>query len=173
MDLLPDASMPVAVIVERRAVDNPWITHSWTVVEVLPGNPAAAPWTAIAEGPGWTRYLAGVAPLEMHKRETETYKYNVEGETPSVYVFLRREDGEPGLVLLGATVCVGEAEAHSDAGDDILEAVPMPPVVQAWVAAFVAEHHVERAFYKRKRDRADPEALARGGRRRFEDLDGE
>ena len=32
------------------------------------------------------------------------------------------------------------------------------------VAAFVAEHHVERPFVKRKRDRADPEALARGGR---------
>ena len=33
------------------------------------------------------------------------------------------------------------------------------------VAAFVAEHHVERQFFKRKRDRADPEALARRGRR--------
>ena len=31
------------------------------------------------------------------------------------------------------------------------------------VAAFVAEHHVEQQFVKRKRDRADPEALARRG----------
>jgi hypothetical protein len=29
------------------------------------------------------------------------------------------------------------------------------------VAAFVVEHHVEQPFVKRKRDRADPEALAR------------
>ena len=31
--------------------------------------------------------------------------------------------------------------------------------------AFVAEHHVEQPFFKRKRDRADPEALARRGPR--------
>ena len=31
------------------------------------------------------------------------------------------------------------------------------------IEAFVAEHHVERPFVKRKRDRADPEALARRG----------
>jgi hypothetical protein len=35
----------------------------------------------------------------------------------------------------------------------------MPPPVRR-VEAFVAEHHVERPFVKRKRDRADPEALA-------------
>jgi hypothetical protein len=39
--------------------------------------------------------------------------------------------------------------------------VPMPEPVREVVEAFVAEHHVERPFYKRKRDRADPEALAR------------
>jgi hypothetical protein len=37
----------------------------------------------------------------------------------------------------------------------------MPASVQEAVAAFVAEHHVERPFVKRKRDRADPQALAR------------
>jgi hypothetical protein len=155
-----DAIMPVAVIVERRAVDNPWIDHSWKAIEVLPGAPLAAPWTTLAAGPGWTRYLAGVAQLAMYRNETETYKHNIEAEVPAVYVFLRRADEEPGLRLLGATVCVGEVEAHSDAGDDIVEAVPMPPEIRDWMAEFVALHHVERAFFKRKRDRADPEALA-------------
>ena len=37
----------------------------------------------------------------------------------------------------------------------------MPEAVEDVVAAFVAEHHVEQTFLKRKRDRADPEALAR------------
>jgi hypothetical protein len=39
----------------------------------------------------------------------------------------------------------------------------MPPGLLAATADFVARHHVERAFHKRKRDRADPEALARRG----------
>jgi len=37
------------------------------------------------------------------------------------------------------------------------------------IAAFVAEHHVERVFKKRTRERADPEALARRGPRRRSD----
>jgi len=41
--------------------------------------------------------------------------------------------------------------------------VPMPETVRATIDAFVAEHHVERVFHKRQRDRADPEALARRG----------
>ena len=36
----------------------------------------------------------------------------------------------------------------------------MPCEIQAKVAAFFEAFHVERPFIKRKRDRADPEALA-------------
>ena len=37
----------------------------------------------------------------------------------------------------------------------------MPAPVRDVVEAFVAEHHVERPFTKRKRDRANPGAPAR------------
>ena len=40
-------------------------------------------------------------------------------------------------------------------------AVAMPASVREMIAAFVAEHHVEQPFYKRKRDYANPEALGR------------
>ena len=42
-----------------------------------------------------------------------------------------------------------------------VETIAMPDVVREVVESFVAEHHVEREFVKRKRDRANPEALAR------------
>ncbi len=54
---------------------------------------------------------------------------------------------------------------------EIVEPVPMPPEVQAKLLAFFEAFHVERKFEKRKRDRADPEALARrahGARERRE-----
>jgi hypothetical protein len=47
------------------------------------------------------------------------------------------------------------------AGNNIVEPVPMPDVVRDTVAAFVAEHHVEEVFVKRKRDRVNPESLGR------------
>jgi hypothetical protein len=49
----------------------------------------------------------------------------------------------------------------TEAGNNIVEPVPMPEPIRETVAAFVAEHHVEREFFKRKRDRPDPESLAR------------
>jgi hypothetical protein len=36
----------------------------------------------------------------------------------------------------------------------------MPASVRAIVEGFMTEHHVEQPFFKRTRDRADPEALA-------------
>jgi hypothetical protein len=39
--------------------------------------------------------------------------------------------------------------------------VSMPDAVCDIVEAFVAAHPVEQPFHKRKRDRADPEALTR------------
>jgi len=159
----PAARMPVGVVVERQAVDHPWIDHRWKPVAVLPGDPVARPWTVIGESEGVTRYHAGTAWLGLFRLETETYKYNLESAQPAVYVILRRVDEPPGIVLLAATVCPGEAHAHADTGDDLVEALPMPEPVASWLAEFVAAHHVEREHYKRKRDRADPEALARHG----------
>jgi hypothetical protein len=51
----------------------------------------------------------------------------------------------------------------TEAGTNIVESVEMPESLREAIAAFVAEHHVEREFVKRKRDRANPEALARRG----------
>ena len=85
------------------------------------------------------------------------------GASPSVWVVLREGDAPPGLVLHLVTVDAGEAHVYADAGNDLLEALPMPPGLRAVAEAFVAQHHVERRFHKRRRDRADPEALARGG----------
>lgn len=156
---------PVGVVVERRPSSNRWEPWVWRAVGVLPGAPETPPWTVLGEAGGVTTYYAGTAELVLYEKETETYKPNVEGETPSVYVVLRKAETVSGFELLLATVDVGEAQAHADSGDDLLEAVPMPDPVRSWVAGFVATHHVERAFYKRKRDRADPEALATGPRR--------
>lgn len=148
----------IGVIAERQAVDSPWCDHRWRVTEVLPGAAAAAPWAVLDEEPGRRRYFAGNAELLLFPLETDTLKHNLEGRQPAVYVFLRTTAAPPGMALLGATVCAGEAQAHVDTGSDLVEAVPMPPEVTAWVAAFVARHHVDRPGYKRRRDRSERRA---------------
>ena len=59
-----------------------------------------------------------------------------------------------------------EGEALAGAIGETIEAVPMPVEIQAKVAAFFEAFHVERPFFKRKRDRADPEAIAQRRRDR-------
>ena len=151
----------IGVIAEWQAVDSPWVTHRWAVTELLPGPADVVPWTVLSAGPNVRRYFAGNAELLLYPLETDTLKHNVEGPNPAVYVFLRTTGEAPGMALLGATVCAGEASAHVDTGSDLVEAVPMPEAVAAWVRDFVARHHVERAAYRRRRDRSDRAPSAR------------
>ncbi|TIX95619.1 MAG: DUF3305 domain-containing protein, partial [Mesorhizobium sp.] len=37
----------VGVIVERRALNSPWVDHVWVPVAVLAGAPCAAPWSVL------------------------------------------------------------------------------------------------------------------------------
>lgn len=157
--------MPVGVVVERRPAASRWADWVWRIAGVLPGSPQTPPWTVLSEADGVTTFYAGTADITLYSAETETYEPAVQSDAPAVYVVLRRGGTPSGWELLLATVDAGEAHAHADSGDDLMEAVPMPAVVRDWVAAFFAAHHAERPRFKRKRDRADPEALAMGRRR--------
>jgi hypothetical protein len=147
-------SLPIGVVLERRVLDNPWQSHSWHTVEVVPGAPAVSEWRKLDEGEGWTRYHAATLEVELFRGETEGYRYNLSTAVPAVYVVLRPSeeedlDVEPFL----ATVCPYEAQDYQESDDEIVDPVPMPGDMIAWVGRFVEEHHVEQPFYKRKRKR--------------------
>ena len=69
--------------------------------------------------------------------------------------------GEPPYRIAAVTADPAEGEGLSGPGTALVESVAMVGPIRAAVAAFVAEHHIENTFDKRKRDRADPEAMAR------------
>ena len=150
----------VGVVVERRRVDNPWIEARWQPVMLVPADPTLPDWSVLAEGPDWTRHYAGTAEIALFPTEAENYKHNLDGGSPSAYVILRPGGPAPGIRLLAVTADPGEIDTHAEAGDDVIEALPLPIPLVLWMDGFVARHYVERPFHKRKRDRADPEALA-------------
>ncbi len=152
--------MRVGVVVEREQLQGPWAGKRWRVVAIEPARGAPEPWTLLAEGEGWQRFHAGTLRLELFRSDTAAYRDNLAAPRPTLWVTLRPGSGPHGVELHGASVDPAEVEASSDAGDDLIEAAPLPQAVAVWMAAFVARHHVERAFWKRSRDRADPEALA-------------
>ncbi|MEM7615667.1 MAG: DUF3305 domain-containing protein, partial [Pseudomonadota bacterium] len=42
---------------------------------------------------------------------------------------------------------------YQDSGEEIVEPVPMPEALVAWIRDFAQEHHEEEVFVKRRRDR--------------------
>jgi hypothetical protein len=155
------ARIPVGVVVERRRASNPWIDVAWRPIGVLAGAPEAAPWTMLESSDDRASFYAGLAEIALYRTETGQYRDNLSSGRPSLWVSLRPTGVEPPFEIVAVTADPAEGESFTQVGDDLVEAVPMPPAVCTMVEAFVAEHHVERAFVKRKRDRADPEALAR------------
>jgi len=153
--------MAVGVVVERHKAQSPWIDFTWSPVSVLCGVPETSPWTMLSAGGDGATFYAGAAEIELYRTETGHYRDNLASGAPGLWVALRPTDGEHPYDIFAVTADPAEGEAWTQSGHDLVEVVPMPEAVQAWVANFVAEHHVEQPFQKRQRDRADPEALAR------------
>jgi hypothetical protein len=155
--------IPVGVVVERLKATSTWIDHLWRPVAVLGGQPATEPWTQLAGNAESATFYAGPAEIELYRSETTYYRDNLQTEAPALWIALRPTGTEPPYDVLLVTANPAEGEALTEPGTDLVEAVPMPDLIRNAVAAFVAEHHVEQAFVKRKRDRANPEALGRRG----------
>jgi hypothetical protein len=155
------AKIAVGVVVERRKAQSPWIDFTWQPVTVLSGEPEAAPWTLLSQEGDRATFYAGAAEIELHRTETSNYRDNLGSGAPMLWVALRPTGVEPPYEIFAVTADPSEGEAWTEAGTDLVDVVPMPQPVRAVIDAFVAEHHVERVFHKRARDRADPDALAR------------
>jgi hypothetical protein len=148
-------SIPVGVVVERRKATSPWLDFVWQPVAVLPGVPAAEPWTALGPPVGdAASFFAGTAAVHLYRTETANYIGNLASEAPLLWVVLRPTGGHPPYELMAVTADPAEGEAYTEAGDDLVDTVPMPGGIRDALEAFVAEHHVARPFFKRQRDSA-------------------
>ena len=157
----PVATLPVSVIVERVKAISQWIDHIWRPTTVLAGQPDTQPWTILADDGERATFYAGPATVELHRAETANYRNNLASGSPALWVVLRETAAEPPYALYLVTADPAEGEGMTEAGSNIVEPVPMPDIVRDTVAAFIAEHHVEDVFVKRKRDRANPDSLGR------------
>jgi hypothetical protein len=157
----PLATISVGVVVERSKAASQWLDYHWRPSAVLTGIPDTPVWTKLSDDGDRATFYAGAADIELHRSETANYRTNLATGEPLLWVVLRKTESEPPYSVFAVLADPAEGEAMTEAGDDLVETVPMPEAVQDAVAAFVAEHHVERQFVKRKRDRANREALAK------------
>jgi len=168
MNSATPSQIAVGVVVERRKAASPWIDFVWRAVGTLPDAPDLQPWTVLREEGDAVLFFAGNASVSLYRSETARYRDNLATGSPNLWVVLSPTEAEWPYTLTAVTADPAEGEVFTEAGSNLVEAVAMPDALREVVERFVAEHHVEHEFVKRKRKRADPEALARrqpdGGR---------
>jgi hypothetical protein len=142
-------------VVERRRAKSVWVEFLWRPVSVLVGRPSAEPWTPLDIQAERVLFYAGQAVVELHRTETTCYRDNLASAAPQLWVILRPTASKPPYQLLAVTADPAEGEAFTDAGSNLVETVPMPADIVAIVGQFVARHHVERSFSKRRRQPAE------------------
>jgi hypothetical protein len=159
----PLVHIPVGAVVARHKAASQWIDYTWAPAAVLHGAPEAEPWTVLSAEGDTTTFYAGSADIELYRSETAHYRDNLATGSPGLWVVLGATDGDPPYRLVTVTADPAEGEGFTGSAGNLVEQVPMPQSIVEVVTAFVAEHHVDRQFVKRKRDRQDTEALARRG----------
>jgi hypothetical protein len=146
--------MPLGVVLRRLPGVTRWAAYSWKAVAVLPGA-AQANWQELRREGDAVEYHAATLTLDLHGAETEAYLHGLSAEVPSIYVVMREcagGDADPLDVIL-VTASPYEAQDYTDSGEEIVEKVPMPAGLMAWVQDFVTAFHQDEVFIKRKRDR--------------------
>jgi hypothetical protein len=148
------AAIPMGVVIRKQPGVTRWVRWIWRPVAVLPGA-GPAEWHELRREGEAVEYHAATCMLELFRGETEAYKVALSTNPPSVWVVMRpSEDADAAFPYFVHAVTASPyiAQDHLDNAEEIVEAMPMPPALIAWVAAFVDRNHVEEKFVKRRRD---------------------
>lgn len=149
-------SMPLGVVIRKSPGVTRWQQWTWKAVGVLPGA-GPANWRELRRAGEVVEYHAATVELELWRSETESYLSELSTRVPAVYVILREADGRDAphpVEVFMATVSPYEAQDYADTGEEIVEQVPMPEGLMAWVNQFIQRHHHEEEFIKRRRNKS-------------------
>lgn len=154
-------TMPLGVVLRKAPGVTRWVPWVWKAVAVLPGA-GLADFRELRREGDVVEYHAATLTLELHGAETEAYLHGLTAEVPSIYVVMRDGDGECPLDMLLVTASPYEAQDYTDSGEELVEKVPMPAGLVAWVREFVEEFHEDEIFVKRRRDKKRTDLIEDG-----------
>jgi Protein of unknown function (DUF3305) len=129
---------PVAVVMQRRELDNRWQSEAWEPRSVIPSvEPKGAPRLLVDEG-GVQQWLHPGFELVLHRDEAEGYYLNVSVPGARVFVLWRMDDDK--AVPLDVTASYNEGGRWLDGGHSV-DGVAMLPEIFAWVGEFVEQNY--------------------------------
>ncbi len=159
------ARLRVGLVLGQTVSAGPWAATQWRVSDlIIGGGPEAAPRT-LAAGPGWERLYAGNLEIQLFRDAIAGYLHNLASAQPVVYVILRPDEAGDGMHPFHLTVCPVDAQDYLVGGAEIVETVPMPAAIAAWLQAFIDRHPRPEPFRKRRQTAktATTDEAANGG----------
>jgi len=131
-------SMPIAVIMQRRAVQHRWADESWAAVGVVPDRGELPHVQVLSETPERDYYLVSGLNLELWTDENDGYYENCVAPESKIFVLWRMEEGRAMPVRASASYV--EGTRMFDSGEQA-DGVTMPAEIYAWVAGYLREHY--------------------------------
>lgn len=147
--------LPIGAIVRRTPGVTRWVKEIWKPVGVIPGAPDAF-WKEMVRDGEVIDYHAGTVMLELYRADVEAYLVSLNMAVPSIWVVMDRDESgdSPSEYFVSAvTASAYEAQDALDSGESIVEAVPIPESLAAWIKEFIDMHYIEEPFKKRRRDK--------------------
>jgi hypothetical protein len=146
--------LKVGAVVRRSPGVTRWAKVIWKPVAVIPGAPEAF-WKEMVREGDVVDYHAGTATMELFRADVEGYLVSLNMAAPSVWIILDKDvtsQSPSGWVVSTVTASAHEALDALDSGESIVEAVPIPESLAAWIKEFIDMHYIEEPFKKRRRD---------------------
>ncbi|WP_339782771.1 DUF3305 domain-containing protein [uncultured Marinobacter sp.] len=146
--------LQVGAVVRRSPGVTRWARDIWKPVAVIPGAPEAF-WKEMVREGEVVDYHAGTVTMELFRADAEGYLVSLNMAAPSVWIVMDRDvssQSPSGWVVSTVTASAHEALDALDSGESIVEAVPIPESLAAWIMEFVDMHYIEEPFKKRRRD---------------------
>jgi hypothetical protein len=146
-------SIPLGIVIRKVPGVTRWVDHVWKAVAVLPGA-GPAHWKELRRDGDVIEFHAATVPLELFRTDTEAYLHGLSTKIPAIYVVMRESEGADPLDVVLATASPYEAQDYADTGEELVEKVPMPEGLVAWIRDYVEQHHEDEVFIKRRRDKS-------------------
>ena len=132
------ASMPIAVLMQRRTLQHRWADEAWEAVGVVPDRGDLPPVRMLSQSPERDYYLVSGLELELYPDENEGYYENCVAPESKVFVLWRMENGR--AMPVRASVSYVEGTRMFDSGENA-DGVTMSAEIYAWLAGYLRAHY--------------------------------
>ncbi|MCS0580535.1 DUF3305 domain-containing protein [Massilia pinisoli] len=132
------ASIPIAVLMQRRTVQHRWADEAWEAVGVMANCGDLPPLQMLSQSPERDYYLVSGLELELYPDENEGYYENCVAPESKVFVLWRMENGR--AMPVRASVSYVEGTRMFDSGENA-DGVTMSAEIYAWLAGYLRAHY--------------------------------